>query len=390
MYERREPEGDGTGPPSERSGVSPALIVLGIVAIVAVIFIVQNNEQRQIEFLFFDVSTPVWVALLVAIGTRRRARSAVHLLVESAAQARRLLIRKPTRCCASRRPTASPSRCTSWPAQPVRIIRSCSSPTPPASTLTPTSPWPPRWPRASTPSAFDFRGHGDTPLAPGWTVEWGAYGDDALGAAEAVAATPRAARGLIGFGHSMGGTALLLAAHRRPELFSLLVLFEPIVPPIDEVTEASETDRVNTLVTATRRRRALFPSVDAARANYAAKPPLDAWDPAALDAYVQHGFHADVDGAGVRLKCDPELEARTFEAGTTQDTWQLLPEIAVPVVVVSGRVADDQPSRFAADVAEALPHGRFVERPELDHFGPMTHPRLIGELIAGWADDQRL
>ena len=68
MYERREPEGAGTGPPSERSGVSPALIVLGIVAIVAVIFIVQNNEQRQIEFLFFDVSTPVWVALLVAVA----------------------------------------------------------------------------------------------------------------------------------------------------------------------------------------------------------------------------------------------------------------------------------------------------------------------------------
>ena len=235
---------------------------------------------------------------------------------------------------------------------------------------------------------FDFRGHGDSPLAPGWTVKWGAYGDDALGAAEAVAATPRAARGLIGFGHSMGGTALLLAAHRRPDLFSLLVLFEPIVPRIDEVTEASETDRVNTLVTATRRRRALFPSVDAARENYAAKPPLDAWDPAALDAYVRHGFHADVDGAGVRLKCDPELEARTFEAGTTQGTWQLLPEIAVPVVVVSGRVADDQPSRFAVDVAKAMPHGRFVERPELDHFGPMTHPRLIGELIAGWADER--
>ena len=66
MYERREPE--GSGPPSERSGVSPALIVLGIVAIVAVIFIVQNSEQRDIEFLFVDIKSPVWVALLVAIA----------------------------------------------------------------------------------------------------------------------------------------------------------------------------------------------------------------------------------------------------------------------------------------------------------------------------------
>ena len=235
--------------------------------------------------------------------------------------------------------------------------------------------------------ALDFRGHGDTPLPAGWVVDWERYGDDALVAAEAIAPPSRATPDLIGFGHSMGGTALLLAAHRRPAMFALLVLFEPIVPPIDAETASGETHRVNSLVTATRRRRALFPSLDEARANYAAKPPLNAFDPAALDAYVRYGFQPDLDGAGVRLKCNPELEARTFEAGTMQRTWDFLPEIAVPVVVVSGRVSDDQPSRFAADVADALPHGRFVERPELDHFGPMTNPRLIGDLVSRWAEE---
>jgi uncharacterized integral membrane protein len=68
MYERREPEGAGDGPPSQRSGVSPALIVLGIVAIVAVIFIVQNSARTDINFLIFDVNSRVWVALLVAIA----------------------------------------------------------------------------------------------------------------------------------------------------------------------------------------------------------------------------------------------------------------------------------------------------------------------------------
>lgn len=67
MYERREPDRIGDDQP-QRTGVSPALIGFGIVAIVAVIFIVQNGEQRQIEFLFLDISSPVWVALLVAIA----------------------------------------------------------------------------------------------------------------------------------------------------------------------------------------------------------------------------------------------------------------------------------------------------------------------------------
>jgi pimeloyl-ACP methyl ester carboxylesterase len=238
--------------------------------------------------------------------------------------------------------------------------------------------------------AFDFRGHGDTPLEPGWEVVWERYGDDAIAAAEEVAALPGADRGLIGFGHSMGGTALLLAAHRRPAMFAVLVLFEPIVPPIDVNAAMPDSHPVTPLVTATRRRRTMFPSLEEARANYAAKPPLNAFDPQALDAYVRYGFHPDVDGAGVRLKCDPELEARTFEAGATQRTWEVLPAVTVPAVVVSGRVGDDQPSRFAADVATALPNGRFVELADLDHFGPMTHPRRIADLVADAAQDLQM
>ena len=77
---------------------------------------------------------------------------------------------------------------------------------------------------------LDFRGHGDTAAPPGWEVEWRRYGDDALAAARALAPDG----GLIGFGHSMGGSALLMAAHRDPSLFELIVAFEPIgSPPLD-------------------------------------------------------------------------------------------------------------------------------------------------------------
>jgi uncharacterized integral membrane protein len=68
MYERRAPERDDGGPPPPRTGVSPALIGLGVLAIVAVIFIVQNSERTNVNFLFFDFESRVWVALLVAIA----------------------------------------------------------------------------------------------------------------------------------------------------------------------------------------------------------------------------------------------------------------------------------------------------------------------------------
>ncbi len=219
--------------------------------------------------------------------------------------------------------------------------------------------------------AFDYRGHGDTRL-PDAPISWERYGDDA----EAVASTldtPVAA-----FGHSMGGACLLMAAHRNPSLFHHLVLFEPIVYPLDL---DRPTTGQNPLVEGARRRRAAFPSYDAAIANYAAKRPLNAFTPAALDAYVRFGIAAGEDGL-VHLKCRPETEAGTFELGGTHRTWDLLAEIEVPVLVVAGAVQEMQPSAIAARVADQLPNGRYVQLDHLDHFGPMTHPAEVAELVA--------
>ena len=225
--------------------------------------------------------------------------------------------------------------------------------------------------------AMDFRGHGDTARPPGWKVAWSGYGEDALAAARAVAALPGAAGGVAAFGHSMGGAGLLMAAAAEPGLFRRLVVFEPIVFPTDRVREP---DTPNVLRDGARRRRAVFDSFEAAIANYASKPPMAAFDPDALDAYVRHGFRPD--GDQVRLKCDPETEAETFDNGANHTTWDHLGRIETPVVVVSGRVEDSQPSAVAELIAERLPNGRFVQLEHLDHFGPMTHPAEVAALIA--------
>jgi pimeloyl-ACP methyl ester carboxylesterase len=230
--------------------------------------------------------------------------------------------------------------------------------------------------------ALDFRGHGDTPRPEGWVVSWDGYGDDALAAAEAVAALPGGEGGIVGFGHSMGGAGLLMAAAKHPGLFRALVLFEPIVYPTDRVRDP---DAPNPLRDGARRRRPVFDSFEAAIANYASKPPMAAFDPDALDAYVRHGFRQD--GEHVRLKCDPETEAETFDNGANHTTWDRLDSVDAPVTVVAGRVEEMQPSAVAALVAERLPDGQYVGAPHLDHFGPMTHPDEVAALVAAAAAD---
>jgi pimeloyl-ACP methyl ester carboxylesterase len=231
--------------------------------------------------------------------------------------------------------------------------------------------------------SFDYRGHGDTRTPPraldgsvtGKKYDWERYADDALTVARHV----RDDEGgpLIAFGHSMGGAGLLMAAHRDRSLFRALVLFEPIVFPPDPERQAGAA---NPLADGARRRRASFPSYDAAIANYSEKRPLSTFPADALDSYVRHGFGEGEDGQ-VHLKCLPETEAGTFE-GSGHATWELLPDILVPTLVLAGEAEPGAgPAALAPLVADQLPNGRYTGFAELDHFGPMTHPELIAQRV---------
>lgn len=57
-YNQNEPE--TSGPPWR-------LIIFGVVVAVTVIFILQNRERRNVDFLFFEVKTRVWTSLLIAL-----------------------------------------------------------------------------------------------------------------------------------------------------------------------------------------------------------------------------------------------------------------------------------------------------------------------------------
>jgi pimeloyl-ACP methyl ester carboxylesterase len=221
--------------------------------------------------------------------------------------------------------------------------------------------------------AVDFRGHGDSPPPPDGDFHWGGMGDDVLAVVDALGGRP-----LHGFGHSMGGAALALAELARPgAVLRSVYLFEPIIFPA--VVADAATGAENPMSAAARRRRPEFASKAEALLRYAARPPLGVLRADALAAYVEHGF-ADIPaerGGGVRLKCLPESEARTFEAPGKPSTDDVQ-HMKTPAVVGMGeRAGPMEPARFAPAVAEALPAGRLVQYAHLGHFGPLQDPETI-------------
>lgn len=226
--------------------------------------------------------------------------------------------------------------------------------------------------------AMDHRGHGATTAPPGWEagdgVDWRRFGDDTLAVARAIDAPGQ----VVGFGHSMGGASLLMAAQRDPAVFARLVLFEPIArPPAEPSIDASDWP----IVIGARRRKRRFPSFQAAFENFSRKPPLSLMTPESLRGYVEHGLRPSAEG-GVELCCAPELEAAIFVLGPHNGAWDLLPEVQVPVLVVTGAFEPDQPSASAAQIAERLPRGELLLLPEQGHLGPFSHPRQVADVLS--------
>lgn len=225
--------------------------------------------------------------------------------------------------------------------------------------------------------AHDHRGYGDSPVPEGWSVKWEEFGDDSLAVARHLTGHVRPGP-LFAAGHSMGGATLVMAALRQPELFRGIVAFEPIIFPLSGFRPADLPP--NPLAAATRKRRATFPSLADAKANFASKPPMSAFRADALEAYVDHGFRSSPEG--VTLKCNPEHEARTYETGGGHQTWDSLPSLRVPLWVVGSPEQQYQPSAIAPRIAEQVPDARFEVWDEVSHFGPMEDPDRFADYVA--------
>ena len=223
--------------------------------------------------------------------------------------------------------------------------------------------------------AFDERGHGDSDDAPGGNYDWHGFATDALAVIDALDLED----GLVAAGHSCGGALLLLAEQRRPGTFTRLWTYEPVMIPAEGLPTLPVPGE-NPLAAGARRRRPVFESEEAAFANYAGKPPFNLLDPEALRAYVEHGFAEQPDGT-VRLKCEPEHEARTYEMGMRHDAFDGLPKVECPVTVVCGAETDAFPEPVIRLVADRLPAGRTEVLPGLGHFGPLQDPGAVAASI---------
>ena len=223
--------------------------------------------------------------------------------------------------------------------------------------------------------ALDLRGHGASTLPT--VIEgrqgWLEFRDDLL----ALLATACEAPVVLG-GHSMGGTSSLLAAAAEPERVRALALFDPVAVPAE--AQASGATENSPLLVGALRRRATFPSRQAAFEAYLGRGGFKTWSEAQLTDYVQAGFRETAAGE-VTLACTPEWEASNFRTHN-YDAWAAFGETRCLIRIL--RAAEG--STFPLEGREAAlgDDGRIQAQtiPGTTHFLPMERPELVRSVLA--------
>lgn len=222
--------------------------------------------------------------------------------------------------------------------------------------------------------AIDLRGHGAStlPTVIEGRIGWLEFRDDLLALLGQVADAP-----VVLAGHSMGGTASLLAAAAEPERVKALALFDPVVVPVE--AQRAPVMVESALYQGALRRRATFPNKAEALAAYVGRGGFKTWREAQVADYVEGGF-CDTESGEATLTCAPAWEASNF-AMHNYDAIAAFAQVRCAARVM--RAETGSTFRIEGREAElaANPLIEVTTVPGTTHFLPMERPELVAEVL---------
>jgi pimeloyl-ACP methyl ester carboxylesterase len=229
--------------------------------------------------------------------------------------------------------------------------------------------------------ASDVRGHGGSDFDGIQPVRsWRVFSEDLKMIVERTTRPP-----IIGMGHSLGAVSTCMAAASFPRLFNTVVLVDPVflmprrLATIGLMRTLGLQGRLPLARAARRRRRTFRSKAEALRRLLSGRGIFKTWSPEFVEAYLECGL-LEKDAESAVLTCDPELEARIFEA-IPLDVWSYVRGLRCPVLAIRGEQSDvflagaaDRMKRLAADGEVATIAGT-------GHFPTMEKPEECAEVI---------
>lgn len=171
---------------------------------------------------------------------------------------------------------------------------------------------------------------------------WRMMGDDLIDALDS-----QGLKNVIGVGHSMGGTATLFAALKRPDLFSKLIMLDPVLFPAKLTLMMTIIPRglphpEIPLVEKALRRKREWDSADEAYERFRSRSLFKQWSDETIRGYIAGITQPKADGDGIELRYTPEWEAQIYRTSmySTRGWWNWIKQVKVPTAAIQGEVTD--------------------------------------------------
>lgn len=228
---------------------------------------------------------------------------------------------------------------------------------------------------------LDLRGHGLTHGGP--VNDWRVLAEDVAAFLE-----QSHIHDAIGIGHSMGAHTLLQVAADHPGRFAKLVLFDPVILAPDFYAPGQPLYTADNPHPAIRRKRD-FASPEAMMERFRERDPYNLFDARVFEDYCRFGVVPAPSGEGMELACAPEDEASVYASSRSNPgIIEAAKHVDIPVLVVRAlftTLNDFKSSPTWPELANVLPQGTDLHRPDMTHFHPFQDPadaaRIIAEFI---------
>ncbi len=193
----------------------------------------------------------------------------------------------------------------------------------------------------------------------------------------------------------MGATTTLRLALQNPELFSALILVDPVIF-LPWVTIALQMAnklgiklKIHHLAASTLRRRKVFDNQEIMYNHYRSKPVFRRMSDESLWAYVRSVNRPVAETQGmVELRYSPEWEAKIYLTGNLADLelWRNLRKLQLPTLVIRGQETDTFLVSTARRMQKIASQIQIVNIPETGHLAPLEKPQLVAQIILEFLD----
>jgi len=194
-------------------------------------------------------------------------------------------------------------------------------------------------------------------------------------------------RDMIGMGHSLGGIVCWLAAIKRPELFSRLILIDPVILPRQYTRWLSLVPywlkrKFLPIIKIAEKRTDQWHSAEEAKSYFLSKKIFQRFDERVLEDFIAHGLTQE--DSFLRLTYPKAWEARIY--ATAPAIWDKMEETACPVDIIRGQYSDVLIDPTWSALKDRIGAQYCHQIDEAGHLIPFERPQHCGDIITSLLD----